>query len=58
MTRRLFRLMLTYRKIDDALRLEQRRREPDAGRLLRLGVLKARAKALMHRLTPHPRPIG
>jgi hypothetical protein len=58
MNRRLFRLMLTHQKIDDALRLEQRRREPDAWRLLRLGELKARAKALIHRLTPNPRPIG
>ncbi len=58
MTRRLFRLMQTHQRIDDALRREQLRREPDAWRLMRLGELNVRAKQLIHRLTLIPQPAG
>ncbi len=48
---RLYRLIEKHQRIDDALRVEQRRRLPDAFRLMRLKKLKLRAKDLIHRMT-------
>ena len=46
---RLYRLIETHQRIDDALRSEQRRRWPDAFEVMRLKRLKLRAKDLIHR---------
>ena len=51
MNPRLYRLIETHQRIDDALRREQRRRWPDAFQILRLKKLRLRAKDLIHRFT-------
>ena len=51
MNARLYRLLETHQRIDDALRREQRRRWPDRFRIVRLKTLKLRAKDLIHRFT-------
>ena len=48
---RLYRLIETHQRIDDALRRERTRRFPDMLQVLRLSQLKLRAKALINRLT-------
>lgn len=58
MSSRLFRLMLAHQRIDDALRVEQRRRFPDPFEMSRLKKLKLRAKDLIHRLHRSPRRAG
>ena len=58
MSTRLFRLTQIHQRIDDQLRREQRRRLPDAFRLIRLKKLKLRTKDLIHRLTRTPRRAG
>ena len=44
MSDRLYRLMLTHQRIDDALRLEQRRPAASPFALMRLKRMKLRAK--------------
>ena len=51
MNPRLYRLIETHQRIDDALRREQRRRWPDAFQIMRLKRLRLRAKDLIHRFT-------
>lgn len=46
---RLYRLIETHQRIDNALRQEQRRRWPDPLRLTQLKRLKLRVKDLIHR---------
>lgn len=50
MNPRLYRLIETHQRIDQALRHEQRRRLPDSIRLVQLKKLKLRVKDLIHRL--------
>ena len=54
MSDRLYRLMLTHQRIDDALRREQRRRGVSPFAVMRLKKLKLRAKDLIARLTHSP----
>ena len=48
---RLFRLLEKHQSIDEALRLEQRRRSPDWSEILQLKRHKLRVKDLIHRFT-------
>lgn len=54
---RLFRLIESHQRIDQALRWEQRRRFPDMFKLMRLKRLKLRAKDMIHRFTLRPERI-
>ena len=54
MSDRLYRLMLTHQRIDDALRLEQRRPAASPFALMRLKKMKLRAKDLIARVTRIP----
>jgi hypothetical protein len=54
---RLYRLIETHQRIDDALRREQRRRAPDLIELLRLKQLRLRTKTLINRLSRTAVPI-
>lgn len=54
MSARLYRLTEIHQRIDDALRVEQRRRFPDSFEMVRLKKLKLRAKDLIARLTRRP----
>lgn len=55
MSDRLYRLMLTHQRIDDALRLEQRRPAASPFALMRLKKMKLRAKDLIQRLSRMPK---
>ena len=50
MTARMFRLTQIHQRIDERLRLEMRKRQPDRGELSRLSRLKLRAKSALTRL--------
>jgi hypothetical protein len=50
MTARMFRLTQIHQRIDERLRLEMRKRQPDRGELSRLSRLKLRAKSALIRL--------
>jgi hypothetical protein len=58
MSRRMFRLMLSHRRIDEQIRRERRHRLPDMVRLFRLMRLKLRAKDLIQRHLLAPRRAG
>jgi hypothetical protein len=51
MTTRMFLLMEQHARLDDQLRLEQRRRLPDPFKMLRLKKLKLSVKDRLHLLT-------
>lgn len=51
MTARLYRLTEMHQRIDEKLRLEQKRRAPDGLQMTRLKKMKLRAKDLITRLT-------
>lgn len=51
MSDRLFRLMQSHQKIDEALHAEQRRRSASPFAVMRLKRLKLRVKDLMQRLS-------
>ncbi|MCE2841235.1 MAG: YdcH family protein [Novosphingobium sp.] len=53
---RVFRLMERHQKLDDALRLAQRRRLADPFEIVRLKKLKLAIKDRMARLLRRPRP--
>ena len=54
MSDRLYRLMQTHQRIDDALRHEQRSHAASPFALMRLKKMKLRAKDLIQRLTRTP----
>ncbi len=54
MNGRLYRLIETHQKVDEALRNELRRRRPDDLRTRELKKLKLRVKDLMSRLGRRP----
>ena len=54
MSDRLYRLLSTHQRIDDALRLEQRRPAASPFALMRLKKMKLRAKDLIQRLSRSP----
>ena len=54
MSDRLYRLLSTHQRIDDALRLEQRRPAASPFALMRLKKMKLRAKDLIKRLSRSP----
>lgn len=51
MTTRMFLLMEQHARLDDQLRLEQRRRLPDPFKMLRLKKMKLAVKDRLHLLT-------
>jgi hypothetical protein len=62
MSQTIFRLMSRHQQIDDALRVEQRRRLPDFARMQRLKkmklAIKDRLAAMLVRGRPEPVPQG
>ena len=56
MNPRLFRMIETHARVDDALRREQQRAAADWQRVSELKRLKLRIKDLMHRLMARPQP--
>lgn len=56
MSDRVFRLMERHQKLDEALRLAQRRRLADPLEIVRLKKLKLAIKDRMARLLRRPRP--
>ena len=56
MSDRVFRLMERHQKLDDALRLAQRRRLTDPFEIVRLKKLKLAIKDRIARLLRRPRP--
>ena len=54
---RLYRLTEVHQRIDEALRIEQRRRWKDPFHIARLKKLKLRVKDLLHRASLHPRSV-
>jgi uncharacterized protein YdcH (DUF465 family) len=56
MNPRLFRMIETHARVDDALRREQQRAAADWQRITELKKLKLRIKDLIHRLLRHKAP--
>lgn len=54
MTARLYRLTELHQRVDETLRLEQRKRLPDDFAMTRLKKAKLRIKDMIHRLTLQP----
>lgn len=54
MNPRLFRLIETHARVDEALRREQQRKAADWSRVTELKKLKLRVKDIIHRLTVQP----
>lgn len=57
MTARMYRLLETHQRIDQALREEQRRRRPDPTRTSQLKKLKLRVKDILYRMTRTGAPV-
>lgn len=57
MSTRIFRLIERHARIDDALRLEQRRAGGDWQRITELKRLKLRIKDMIHRFVTRQRPV-
>lgn len=55
MNSRVFRMIETHARIDEALRREQQRKAADWRRVAELKKLKLRVKDLIHRLISSPR---
>jgi hypothetical protein len=56
MSQNVFRLMSRHQQLDDALRIEQKRRWPDFARLQRLKRLKLAIKDRLSALMTRPKP--
>lgn len=57
MSTRIFRLIERHARIDDALRMEQRRAGADWQRINELKRLKLRIKDMIHRFATRQRPV-
>lgn len=56
MTPHIFRLLKQHQQLDEALRLEQRRRLPNIARLLRLRMLKQAVRNRLNSLAVRRQP--